>query len=257
MKYSCLIIGTTLSHRVDKLIETMISIDKENFDFESKFLSIDDFGENLSDKIKTYSNNNNWSIIVGEKKGMVNNQIRGLNNIKTEWVLYCEDDVLVEKLPSNEQLKKLHDKINDVGIVSLTGGGYRPDKEVLDNIVNPDNHVIVGNDETFWFRDPKHNNGWFFEFPILFVKTDIFNNCINESLNNFKGIQIEQSYTKSYFNLGYHEKYKRYSWVKNLNNHLDFNKSVPNLLTDICSDLIYIKHNRNNYLPSIGSGYYV
>jgi len=271
MKYSCFIIGTTIPHRVDKLIETMISIDKEEFGFESKILSIDDFGEGVPNKLKEYTDNNYWTVITGQPKGMVNNQQRALSNIDDEWVLYCEDDVLVEKLPTKEQLKELHSKVDNVGLVSLTGGGYKTEmaipghpsytpqlaKEILDNITNSDNHVIVGDDETFWFREPKFNNGWFFEFPSLFLKTDIFKTCINKSLSDFKGSQIEQSYTRSYFSLGYHQKYKRYTWVKNINNHLDFNRGTNDLLGDICSSLVYIHHNRNNHSPSVGSGYYV
>ena len=189
MKYSCFIIGTTIEHRVDNLIETMGSIDKENFDFESKILSIDDFGGGLPDKLKKYTDNNDWLVVIGPANGMVNNQVRALENINTEWVLYCEDDVLVEKLPTKEQLNELHNKVNNIGLVSLTGGGYhiRQPEIVLDNIKNPDNHIIVGENETFWYRDPNLNNGWFFEFPSLFIKTDIFKTCINKSRDEPSG----------------------------------------------------------------------
>jgi hypothetical protein len=271
MKFSCFIIGTTLSHRVDKLIETMNSIDKQNFEFESKVLSLDDFGENIPIKVKNYAENNQWLIIIGEANGMVNNQIRALNCIHTDWVLYCEDDVLIEKLPTVDQLIELNDQIDNLGLVSLTGGGYeieiaKPghprfsvemEREVLDNIKNPNNHIIVGDDETFWYRNPKFNNGWFFEFPTLFIQKQIFENCINNSLRQFKGYQIEQSYTKSFFNLGYDKKFKRFTWVRNINHHLNFDKPTHELLSDICADLIYIKHNRNGLSPSVGSGYVV
>jgi hypothetical protein len=250
----------------------MKSIDKENFGFESKILSIDDFGEGISEEVKKYTDSNNWTVLMGEPSGMVNNQLRALSIIDDEWVLYCEDDVLVEKLPTKEQLEELHSKVDDIGLVSLTGGGYMTEmaipghpryspklaEEILDNIKNPDNHVIVdGDDATFWYRNPKFNNGWFFEFPSLFIKTDIFNTCINTSLTRFKGRQIEQSYTMSYFSLGYHEKYKRYTWAKNINNHLDFNRPTADLLGDISGSLIHIQHNRNDHSPSVGSGYYV
>jgi hypothetical protein len=257
MKYTCFIIGTTLIHRVDKLIETMVSIDNQNFNFESKILSIDNFGEGLDDKLKEHTDNNGWLVIMGDANGMVNNQIRALNNVDTEWVLYCEDDVLIQKLPTKEQLQKLHNEIDNVCLVSLTGGGYNLDHKVLDNITNPDNHIIVGIDETFWFRDPNFNNGWFFEFPALFIKKDVFKACIDKSLSNFKNQQIEQAYTKSYFNLGYHEKCRRYTWVRDINNHLDFNKPIIDLLGDICNNLVFIRHNRNNHSPHVGSGYHI
>jgi hypothetical protein len=38
---------------------------------------------------------------------------------------------------------------------------------------------------------------------------------------------------------------------------LNFDKPTHELLSDICADLIYIKHNRNGLSPSVGSGYVV
>ena len=38
---------------------------------------------------------------------------------------------------------------------------------------------------------------------------------------------------------------------------LDYNENVKSLLDRICNKLVYIKHNRNNYSPSVGSGYIV
>jgi hypothetical protein len=91
----------------------------------------------------------------------------------------------------------------------------------------------------------------------MFVRTNIFKNCISTSIDNFKSIQIEQAYTKSYFQLGYHMEYSRYTWTRDFNNHLNYNEHVISLINEISGKLIYIKHNRNNHLPSVGSGYFI
>lgn len=258
LDFSCFIIGTTLSHRIENMLITLKTIDLKNFPFKTKILSLDDFGEGVREDIKSYTELNNWIILNEPTEGMVKNQIRALNEIETEWVLYCEDDVIIENLPTYEQIEDLLNKNSKVGIISMTGGGYDDNinhNEILDNIKK--DYIKVGEDEIFWFRDPSLSNSWFFEFPTTFVKTKIFKNCIKTSLDNFKSIQIEQSLTKSYFYLGYHNEYDKYTYVRDFNNHLDFNENVKSLLEKICNNLVYIKHNRNNYLPSVGNGYII
>ena len=259
LNFSCFIIGTTLSHRVENMLTTLKTIDSNNFPFNIKILSLDDFGEGVRVDIEEYAKLNNWLILNEPKKGMVQNQLKALNNIESEWVLYCEDDVMVEKLPTIKQIEFLLNNNNKVGMISLTGGGYNADvinhDKILDNIKN--DVIKVGDDDIFWFRDPSLHNAWFFEFPTMFVRTNIFKDCINTSLSNFKSTQIEKSYTKSYFHLRYHNKYDRYTWTRNFNNHLNYSENVLSLLDKICNNLVYIKHNRNNHSPSVGSGYIV
>jgi hypothetical protein len=124
LNFSCFVIGTTIPEREENMIKTLSSIDKENFPFIIKYLSIDDFGQGLSDNIKNYVESNGWVVLIEPKGGMVKNQLKALNKIDSEWVLYCEDDVIVEKLPNLEQIDDLLNKNHKVGIISLTGGGY-------------------------------------------------------------------------------------------------------------------------------------
>jgi len=258
LSFSCFIIGTTLPHRMENMLTTLKTIDSNNFPFNVKTLSLDDFGDGIKVEVEEYTKANNWLILNDPGNGMVKNQIKALNKIETEWVLYCEDDVIIEKLPTIEQIELLLNKNSKVGIISMTGGGYNNHinhDRILDNIKK--DVIKVGDDDIFWFRDSSLSNAWFFEFPSMFVKTKIFKNCIDTSLTNFKSIQIEQSYTKSYFHLGYHIEYDRYTWTRDFNNHLNYDTDVESLLGDVCDKLVYIKHNRNNYLPSVGSGYIV
>ena len=258
LSFSCFIIGTTLPHRMEDMLTTLKTIDSNNFPFNVKTLSLDDFGDGIKVEVEEYTKANNWLILNDPGNGMVKNQIKALNKIETEWVLYCEDDVIIEKLPTIEQIELLLNKNSKVGIISMTGGGYNNHinhDRILDNIKK--DVIKVGDDDIFWFRDSSLSNAWFFEFPSMFVKTKIFKNCIDTSLTNFKSIQIEQSYTKSYFHLGYHIEYDRYTWTRDFNNHLNYDTDVESLLGDVCDKLVYIKHNRNNYLPSVGSGYIV
>lgn len=257
LNFSCFVLATTLRHREEKTLETLISIDSNNFFFVDKILSIDDFGEGISIDVEDYCKSNNWVILIDKGRGMVYNQIKALNKIKTEWVLYCEDDVIVEKLPNIEQIKKLLKENSRVGIISMTGGGYNSHDnhdKIRENIKKD---IIRVDDDIFWYRDPSLRNEWFFEFPTMIVKTKIFKDCIDTSLKNFTNIQIEQSYTQSYFHLNYHIEYDRYTWSRDFTKSLNYDKNIEYLLSEICANFIYIKHNRNEHLPSVGSGYIV
>jgi hypothetical protein len=259
---SCFIIGTTLPNRQENMINTMKSIDKENFLFKTKILSLDDFGEGLSKEVESYVSLNEWKLIIEKREGMVKNQIRALQHIDTEWVLYCEDDVIIEKIPKVEQINKLLSYKNKAGIISFNGGGYNAynDRNFEKIIHNLKNEVIdVGEDEVFWFRDPLLANEWFFEFPVMMVKKEILSDCIKTSLENFKNIQIEQSYTKSYFYLNFDKKYEKYTWSRNFKNHINLenNLNINEILNFICNNCIYMKLNSNKVSASVGSGYLV
>jgi hypothetical protein len=150
LNFSCFVIGTTIPEREENMIKTLSSIDKENFPFIIKYLSIDDFGQGLSDNIKNYVESNGWVVLIEPKGGMVKNQLKALNKIDSEWVLYCEDDVIVEKLPNLEQIDDLLNKNHKVGIISLTGGGYNDNinqSKILNNIKK--DFIKVGDDEIF------------------------------------------------------------------------------------------------------------
>ena len=98
LDFSCFVIGTTLNDRLENMLTTLKTIDSQHFSFKKKILSLDDFGEGLNEEIKNYTNMNNWLVLCEVRGGMVENQLRALNKIETEWVLYCEDDVIVEKI---------------------------------------------------------------------------------------------------------------------------------------------------------------
>ena len=102
--FSCFVIGTTLANRQNSMINTLKSIDNQNFPFKIKILSIDDFGEGLSKEVQHYTENNGWRLILDKRGGMVQNQIRALNYIDSDWVFYCEDDVVVEKIPTLQKI---------------------------------------------------------------------------------------------------------------------------------------------------------
>jgi hypothetical protein len=242
------------------MIDTLKSIDDQNFPFEIKILSLDDFGEAIDQEVKRYTEMNNWKLLISKREGMVKNQLRALNLVQTEWVFYCEDDVIVEKIPTSKKIELLIDAKPNTGIISFTGGGYDAyNSSNYEKIIkNLQNDIFEsGKDEIFWLRDSNLANEWYFEFPTMMVKTDILKQCIDTSLKYFKNLQIEKSYTKSYFYLNFHKSYEKYTWSRDFRQKLDLNKNINEILNEIANNYVYIKHNRNEAQPSVGSGYNV
>ena len=258
--FSCFVIGTTLANRQNSMINTLKSIDNQNFPFKIKILSIDDFGEGLSKEVQHYTENNGWRLILDKRGGMVQNQIRALKYIDSDWVFYCEDDVVVEKIPTLQKIETFLTNKPKTGIISFTGGGYDVYKpENYDKIIsNLKNEIIeIDENEIMWFRDSLLANEWFFEFPTMLVRTNIIKNCIDNSLKEFKNLQIEQSYTKSYFKLKFNEQYEKYSWSRDFRPYIKKNENINIFLNLICNEFVYIKHERNQEAPSVGGGYFV
>jgi hypothetical protein len=71
-------------------------------------------------------------------------------------------------------------------------------------MIESSNVRFVCDEYHIFTRDEKYKNDYFFEFPGLFVRTEIFKQCI-ESCQH--GLQIEQGLSEAYFRLGLNQRY--------------------------------------------------
>ena len=142
---------------------------------------------------------------------------RAFSYIDTDIIFYNEDDVLVD-LPTVDDVRFVFDKnIDDrkCGMLSLALGGTQYNSAVgnLGDLRFMEDNTIISNDDYRIFqRLEEYKSAWFFEFPGLFIKTDLFKECHNKAKG--LGKQIEQALTISYLDNGYSEKYYKASIAK-------------------------------------------
>jgi hypothetical protein len=102
-------------------------------------------------------------------------------------------------------------------MVSLTLGGstnHFPDEQYGD-LKESEKNILYSSERWFAFKRLEiFKNDYFFEFPGLFIRTDLFKNT-HESAKKFSNMQIEKGLTKAYFDEKFQENYFKCSIAKN------------------------------------------
>ncbi len=177
---------------------------------------------------------NGWKTIEKKLRPSMQAQfdlIEAAYSLPGDWILYCEDDVLVRRLPKSEEFSTLLEMAKlqfgrKVGMFSLMHGGFSRGEETkqahadwLNNWKNwrhlyesktgldkPDSCLLLRSDE---LRDAH-----FFEFPVTIVRKDIFLSCNLWAQKNRKGVHSETALTDAWFTLGFDKEYCKVSWFK-------------------------------------------
>lgn len=251
MKITAFIMGIAHPDRMRWLLETITHMDQQNFPFAKKIVSIDQFDGHTVDfsTIKSLEDNG-WVVLIDNFKSRIASMDRAFNLFDTEYVFYNEDDVKAN-LPKIEDLEFTFNHEIDgrkCGMISMTLGGTQFDSasNFIGDLKFMEDNKIMGNDEYLIFRRMEEfRNDWFFEFPGLFIRTDLFKTCHESAKGRRK--QIEQSLTDSYFNNWYDKIYYKCSIAKS--NALDILLSEPSKVNSDCRLL-------ENLDPHQGNGYF-
>lgn len=201
-------LGTDRPDRIEMLRNTLLNNQNILETYNNVILSIDCFNNNpipddLSNKFKVLQNN---------YRSQVKNISNLLNNITSEWILYCEDDTVIDYLPDEESLNIiLNNKIGDreCGILSINAGGSTfcwtsgnkgdlTDPSLI--IKSCDSYIVL-------LRDESKRSNYFFSMPGIFIRKEIFKILHNYCIVNYKGLQIENALSKAWFDLDIHKKY--------------------------------------------------
>jgi hypothetical protein len=147
--------------------------------------------------------------------GMINNLNTVIDLLESDWVLYTEDDVRINEIPD---LDKLINFINsqantNVGIIDLMAGRgikFTPDaqEKYKENATDPNAYYQFDN-YTIWLRTNESIDDFFINFPVLFIKREIFQECFYAAKELFKGSTIEVGFTKAFKHLNMQEKYSK------------------------------------------------
>ena len=207
--YTIGIITTNHPKRFDTLLKTINSFEKNQTKDIKKILSVDKFPTIETD----FSFFNNfeqmgWKVVYKDhtgKNSMVTNQQNLLNFVDTEWLLYCEDDVILRDIPSVDSLKKILTK--ETGFVSLNAHVHEfPTNDTIQyckqnkNYTNIDDFCLLKKDKEVF------QHKWYFNFPSCFVRKQDLLFILENASNN---------YCNSHYSI---EEGLSYSWLSNKEN---------------------------------------
>lgn len=226
MKVSCIVITTNLSHRLQLLDDAIMSIERSNNNFlDYKTLSIDVIKGSAFDinYFKKYQDMG-WNLATGKcsvKRGMYNNIVRGLNNIEdSDYIYYCEDDVIINRLPDKNSLEQLffNKTANNKKIGYACFNTHISDdplnKDKINFINNVNNYQKFG-DELFLIKNKDIlMDEYFLNFPSAIVNAHVFKSLIEYSGEVCSGIGMETGLSKSWFDLEFDKHFDTAVYVK-------------------------------------------
>jgi hypothetical protein len=247
---SCIVIGTTLQSRLPALKATLQSIEEADAKvnlLSEKIISIDDFGNGLPKDFTDYLDANHWRLISKPRRGMAASQLEAIEATNAAWILYCEDDVIVQKLPTRNDFMRLQTrKVNGrpCGYISLMAGGYATDGDkapaIVEEIRKPESYIELDDGSVAWVRNENLRNAWFVEFPVALMKRDAMLSCARNAAAKLKGEQIEMAFTIGWFDLGWDKKYYKTSYMRNPG--LTIGATISTIKNQFSTELIYVRH---------------
>lgn len=223
MKVSALIMGICPPVRLIWLKDTLDYMDAQKFPFHHKVLAIDEYGGHIfPEEFKEEFEERGWTVVKDSHKNRIKSMYHALQYTDSDIVFYNEDDVKAT-LPKYEVVKTMFDEglvvdeyRRECGILSMALGGTHMDqsKNDLGDIAFMEENRItesilgsIDSDILIFTREEKLRNAWFFEFPGLFVRSDILKSCMDYASEHFPGQQVEQGLTSAYFAQEFNTKY--------------------------------------------------
>jgi len=218
MEITAFILGICPPTRLTWLKQNIDYLEQQNFPFVKKIIAMDEFrGHKMSNELKEYFENQGWIVLVDSHMSRVKSMSHGFSLIESEYIFYNEDDVLSTMPDINDLESVFNANRNDreCGMISMTLGGTvfdAPTNNIGDLEYMNENTILSNARYRIFERDENYKNAWFFEFPGLFVKSELFKKCHEESKKI--GGQIEMALTSAYFNNKFNEKYYKCSIAK-------------------------------------------
>ncbi len=215
------ILGICPPERLQWLKENVDYLDKQNFPFVKKIIAVDEFhGNKMPEDLKKYFQSKGWIVLVDAHMSRTKSMDHAFSIIDSEFMFYNEDDVQVT-MPNVMDLSKIFKetkiKERECGMVSLTLGGSKshfPKNKYGDLNHVKDNILLENNSYLVFRRLEEKRNDWFFEFPALFIRTDLFKRCHEKAREKYPGLQVEMGLTKAWFKEKIDKKYYKSSLCK-------------------------------------------
>lgn len=217
MKYACLIMGTTAPARLKWLEQSLDFLDQQSWPFDEKLLVLDNIGDGFASADLIHSlRDRGWKILEKQAKSKAKCLQEALATLTSDIVFYNEDDILV-RMPSFvviEALFRSNSPNRVIGMASLNLGGSITDfrNKVFGDLEDIGEREVYSEEGLMVFRREEwQRNLWFFEFPGLFIRRELFSQCIEPDTINH---QVEIALTKKWFDLGLDKSYIKVSIAK-------------------------------------------
>lgn len=195
------IITLTTPDRNNSLRKLVDSIEDKKPDYDCKIIGVDSLNSGSIGPIDY--ERRGWVTLTKPRRGMVGNLSEAVALTNADWILYSEDDVIVNRLPSKQELldmTQLTYEGRKPGIISYTYGGYETSRgHMMDASYANEKRYVKYNDYCLWFRNDHLRNDYWIEFPITFIKRDLLLSCIRCAQTQFKHQQIEVGLSKAWF----------------------------------------------------------
>lgn len=201
------------------LNQSLDSVDKYNHLFTKKILAIDEFnGHVFPYPFKKKYSAKNWSIIIDNHKSRSKSILNALRAAESEWVFYTEDDIALD-LPIDFDLSKfaIESDGRRPGLISFNFGGTKHDlsiNNVGDMAFAEENQIYTDQNLICFRRIEETRDDFFFDFPCVFVRKDIFEKCLLHAMEFNVNCQIEYALSLSWFQLGLNEEFYKSSILK-------------------------------------------
>lgn len=123
------------------------------------------------------------------------NQRRGMNAMRTDWVLYTEDDIVLHRFfdPSLLDPPRF--------VVFNTHVNESP-STALEYLNNPQHYIKIGS-EMFLCKDASLKDRYFLNFPVACGKREWFLALQEYAQEHCQGLGVEPAMTKAWFDLGF------------------------------------------------------
>lgn len=211
MKISAVITTVNHKHKQPMAMKVCDSLTSTGFIFDEKIVSIDYINSDKYDEdIASYFEHHNWKIkksLYGSRIDTLIDLMRYFVENNTDFVLHAEDDILVDYLPTRNDLEGLlllakNNQTCGQLTLSLGGSTFKCEGGDDGDLYDIENEKIFENEKILIFRRKEENaSSFFFELGTMFIRPKIMLMCLEYAKKNFSNMQIEQAQTRAWFDL--------------------------------------------------------
>lgn len=222
----CLMITTDLPSRTAMTLRAMRAVTDAGINtFTEKVLSVDLQPDSPVSGLKfldAAAKDMGWRLVYGEctgRRAMLNNIQRGLEFVHGDNLFYCEDHVIVERVPVQPVLDVMfgdagfgwicyNTHVHQENLFSIPNFVESPDRPQRFEFMNDRcNWCRVGEDE-FMVKAPAIHDEYYLNFPVAIAPLNIFRGMMSYGMNHYHDVGIEIGFTRAWSDCCY-EQYKR------------------------------------------------
>ena len=227
MGMSCLLITTNSRARMGLVRNAIASLDRCDAGnvFQEKVISVDILRDGtLPMAFFEQFRDSHWQVITGRcagRRGMAENQLRGMAHLRSELVLYCEDDVLVTRIPAAPAAAYLEEMITTpgkrMGFVCYNTHIHdaldqAPPERLL--FINDPTNYRPAMEELFLVKTPILKDDYYLNFPVAIARRDLFLQMHKYARTHCAQRPVEVAMTESWFGMGLDQDYDVLVYVK-------------------------------------------